>query len=77
MSLLLVAGLLVLKFGGISPVSEVLASGMIKSLYYIALFINLLILLWSVIPAHGFFRDMDDVGTDVMQIINALKRSEK
>ena len=77
MSLLLVAGLLVLKFGGISPVSEVLASGMIKTLYFIALFINLLILLWSVIPAHGFFRDMEDVGTDVMQIINALKRSEK
>ena len=77
MSLLLVAGRLVLKFGGISPDSEVLASGMIKSLYYIALFINLLILLWSVIPAHGFFRDMDDVGTDVMQIINTLKRPEK
>ena len=73
-SLLIIIGLLVLKFGG-SPLSaEVFASGMISALFYAALFINFLILLWSVIPANGFFRGMEDVGTDVMQIINAFRQ---
>ncbi len=73
MSLLLAAGLSVLIFGGITP-PELIASGMIKALFYAAFSINLFILLWSVIPARGFFRDMEDVGTDGMQIINALRR---
>ena len=74
MSLLLIIGLLVLKYRGISLSPEVFASGMIKALFYAALFINSFILLWSVIPANGFFREMKDVGTDGMQIINILKR---
>ena len=73
MSLLLVTGLLVLKFGGIPLFSDVFASDMMTILFFIALIINLFILLWSVIPANGFFRNMEDVGTDMMQIISALK----
>ena len=76
-SLLLVAGLSVLRFSGISIASEGVASGMIRPLLNISLLINLLILLWSVIPAYGFFRDKEDVGTDVMQMINALKHDRK
>ncbi len=76
-TLLLVTGLLVLRFGGIHPFSEIFASGMIGALFYAALIINLFILFWSVFPAYGLFRNMDDVGTDVMQIINALKHHRK
>ena len=73
-SLLLVIGLLVLRSGWMSLSSELFAAGAIRALYYAALIINLFILLWSVIPAHGFFLDMENVGTDDMQIIDALKR---
>ena len=74
MSLLLVIGLSVLRFGG-TPLSSVIsASGMFEPLFWVALIINLFILLWSVFPAYGFFRNMKDVGTDVMQIIDALRR---
>lgn len=72
-SLLLVVGLIVLNFGGISFFSEAAASGLVRVLLYAGLFINSLILFWSVIPAYGIFRNMEDVGTDVMQIIDALK----
>ena len=72
-SLLLVVVLSVLKFGGISTFPEDIASGMIGPLLNFALLINLFILLWSVIPAYGFFRDMEDVGTDCMQIISILR----
>ncbi len=77
MSLLLVAGLSVLTFGGISISSEVIASGTIRALFFAALIINSLILLWSVIPAYGIYRGMEDVGTDVMQIIDTLKRPQE
>ncbi len=73
-SLLIIIGLLVLRFGGSPLSSEIAASGMLKALFLITLVINMFILLWSVIPANGFFRNMENVGTDVMQIINALKR---
>lgn len=72
-SLLLIAGLTIVLSGGISLPPEVTASGTVRAVLYIALFINSLILLWSVIPAYGFFRDMKDLGTDVMQIIDILK----
>lgn len=72
MTFLLVIGLAGLVFGWISLPSEAAASGMIRFLLYAALFLNFLILLWSVIPAHGFFRDMKDVGTDVTQIIGII-----
>ena len=65
---------LALRFGGSPPSPEIFASGMVRALVLIVLVINMLILLWSVIPANGFFRNMEDVGTDVMQIIKALKR---
>ena len=77
MSLLLVARLLVLKFGRTFLSSGIIDSGLIKAFFYSALFINFFILLWSVIPARGFFRNMDDVGTDVMQIIDALRDPRK
>ena len=75
--LLLVTGLLVLKFGRIPLFSDVFASGMMTALFFIAFIINLFILLWSVIPANGFFRNMEDVGTDMMQIISALRHTRE
>lgn len=77
MSLLLVVGLLVLKFGGMLHSPDVFTTVLINVIFYIALIINFLILLWSVIPANGFFRGMEDVGTDMMQIIDALKHPRK
>ena len=53
-SLILVIGLLLLKFGGISFHSELIALSAIKSFISIALSINFFILILSVIPTYYF-----------------------
>ena len=53
-SLILVIGLLLLKFGGISFHSELIALSAIKSFIGIALSINFFILILSVIPTYYF-----------------------
>jgi len=76
-SLILVAGLLLLKFGGISFHSEVLASGAVESFIHIALFSNLLILLMAVIPIHYFHGKIKGLESDGLQIIRILKSHGK
>ena len=75
-SLLLAAGLLLLKFGGVSVHSEVVASSAIESFVSFALSINLFTLVLSVAPAHYFFGETKGMETDGLQIINAIKRHE-
>ena len=73
-SLLTVTGLLFLRSGGTALSREISASGLAGAVFWTALLINSFILFWSVIPGYGFFRNMEDVGSDVMQIIDTIKR---
>ena len=72
-SLLAVIGLSILKFGGISFQSEVLAPGAIEFLMNSALSIHLFLLILSVIPAHYFWGETKGVPTDGMQIIRVIR----
>ncbi|MBQ1350087.1 MAG: hypothetical protein IIY61_05445 [Ruminococcus sp.] len=73
-SLLLFLGLLVLRFGGFSFQSDILADGVIESFLNIALFLNLFILLLSVVPVHYFHGEVKGLETDGLQIIHAMKK---
>ena len=73
-SLLLVAGLSVLRFSGLSFQSDFFADGAIESLLSSALSINLVILVLSVAPVHYFHGEVKGLETDGLQIIHALKR---
>ena len=70
-SLLLFLGLLFLRFGGFSFQSDILADGVVESFLNIALFLNLFILLLSVVPVHYFHGGLE---TDGLQIIHAMKK---
>lgn len=72
-SLILVIGLLMLKFGGISFQSEVIATDAIEFFINCALSVNLVILILSLIPAHYFFGKIKGLETDGLQIIHAVK----
>ena len=72
-SLILVIGLLLLKFGDISFHSEVIAPSAIETFISSALSINLVILVLSLIPTHYFHGEIKGVETDGLQIINAIK----
>ena len=72
-SLILVIGLLLLKFGGISFHSELIALSAIKSFIGIALSINFFILILPVIPTHYLYGEVKGLETDGLQIINAIK----
>ena len=72
-SLLTVTGLLFLRSGRTALSQKIAASGLAGAVFWTALLINSFILFWSVIPGYGFFRNMEDVGSDVMQIIDTIK----
>ncbi len=73
-SLLLVLGTSYLRFGGFSFRSAVLAEGTIEFFLNGALFMNLFILLLSVIPGHYFYGKVKGLESDGMQILHALKK---
>ncbi len=73
-SLILVAVLLLVKLGGISLHSEVIASSAIESFISSAFSINLFILTLTLIPTHYFHGETKGMETDGLQIINAIKR---
>ena len=76
-SLLLVAGLAALRFGGLSFQSDFFADGAIDSFLNIALSVNLFILVLSVIPVHYFYGKIKGLETDGLQIIHAIKGREE
>ena len=73
-SLLLVLGLWVLRSGGVSFQSDILADGVIESLLNFALFLNLFILLLSLAPVRYFHGEVKGLETDGLQIIHAMKK---
>ena len=73
-SLLLVLGLLGLRFGGASFQSDILADGTIEFFLNSALFLNLYILILSVLPVHYFFGEIKGMETDGLQIIRAMRK---
>lgn len=73
-SLLLVLGLWVLRSGGVSFQSDILADGVIESLLNFALFLNLFILLLSLAPVRYFHGEVKGLETDGLQIIHAIKK---
>lgn len=75
-SLLLVLGLWVLRSGGVSFQSDILADGVIESLLNFALFLNLFILLLSLAPVRYFHGKVKGLETDGLQIIHAIKKYE-
>ena len=73
-SLLLVLGLLGLRFGGASFQSDILADGVIEFFLNSALILNLYLLLLSVLPVHYFFGEIKGMETDGLQIIHAMRK---
>lgn len=72
-SLLLVAGLLYLKNGGISFQTSILADGVIEFFINLAFYINLFILLLSVLPIRYFHGQIKGMETDGLQILRIIK----
>lgn len=75
-SFLLVLGLFVLKFGGFSFQSDILADGVIEFFLNTAFFLNLFILVLSVLPVHYFYGEIKGMETDGLQIVRALKKEK-
>lgn len=73
MSLVLVAGLSALKFGGLSFHSDFFADSAVEFFLNTALSINLFILVISVAPVRYFFGEIKGLETDGLQIIHAIK----
>ncbi len=76
-SLLLVAGLSVLRFGGMSFESDFFADGAVEFFLNSTLWVNLVILVLSVAPVHYFHGEIKGTETDGLQIIHAVKRQGK
>ena len=76
-SLILVIVLALLKFGGISWESEILATGSIEFFLDFALFCNAYLFVFSVLPVHYLFGEIRGMATDGLQILNAIKHKEK
>ncbi|MBQ3267309.1 MAG: hypothetical protein IJH08_05270 [Atopobiaceae bacterium] len=72
-----VVGLLLVKCGGMSIHSEVIASSAVESLVDSALFVNLSILLLSAIPTHYFFGEIKGLESDGLQIAKALRGDQE
>ena len=73
-SLLLAAGLLAVRFGGLSFQSVFFADGAVEFFLNAAVSINLMILLLSVAPIRYFHGEIKGLETDGLQIIHALKK---
>ena len=76
-SLLLVLGLSVLKFGGTSFQSAILAEGAGEFFLNAAFYLNLFLFLFSVLPIHYFHGEIKGMETDGLQIIHLLKKDER
>lgn len=72
-SLVLVIALLFLRFGGVSLNSESISSSSIEFFINYALYLNMFILVLSVIPIHYFCGEIKGMETDGLKIINAIK----
>ena len=72
-SLILVTGLLFLRFGEVSFGSGIISSGAADFLINFALIYNVTIFILSVIPAHYFFGEIRGMETDGLKIFNAIK----
>ena len=75
-SLLLALGLLVLRSGGFTFQSNILADGAMEFFLNYAFFLNLFLLLMSVAPIHYFHGEIKGLETDGLQIIHAMKKDE-
>ena len=76
-SLILVIGLLLLRFSGITVDSEVITPDAIEFFINCALSINLFILVQSLIPTHYFLGEIKGLETDGLQIINAIRNKKE
>ena len=72
-SLVLVAVLLLLRFGSVSSDSGIIASGAMEFFINFALFFNMSILALSILPIRYFFGENKGMETDGLKIINAIK----
>ena len=73
-SLLAVAGLSALRFGGAPFRSGFLADGAVEFFLNAALSVNLCILILSLAPVRYFHGEMKGTETDGLQILHAIKR---
>ena len=73
-SLLLIVGLMALRFGRLSLQSNFFADDAIEFFLNSTLTINMCILVLSLAPARYFYGEIKGLETDGLQIINALKR---
>ena len=76
-SLVLVIVLLLMRSGGVSLNSGIIASSAMESFINYELFCNVFILASSIIPAHYFFGEIKGMETDGLKIINAIKDREE
>ena len=76
-SLVLVIALLLLRFGNVSFDSEILASGSIEFFINFALYLNLSILVLSLVPVHYFYGEIKGMETDGLKIIKAIRGREE
>ena len=72
-SLILVIGLLLLKYGNISLHSEIITPSAVDTFINSAISINLFVLVLSVIPTRYFHGEIKGIETDGLQIINAIR----
>ncbi|MBO4407533.1 MAG: hypothetical protein J5849_07510 [Clostridia bacterium] len=76
-SLLTVAGLLALRFGGLSFRSDFFAEGVVEFFLNTAIFINLGILILSILPVRYFWGETRGMETDGLKIIKTIKDGRK
>ena len=76
-SLITAAVLLLLRFRGVTVSSGFIASGAAESFISIALYVNLFILIQSVIPVRYFYGKIKGLESDGLQIINIVRNREK
>ena len=75
-SLLLTAGLFVLRSGGLSVRSAILSDSAVRFFLDTAFSVNLFILVLSLVPARYFFGKIRGLETDGLQIVHALRRKD-
>ena len=74
-SLVLFLVLLILRIGGVSSQSDLLADGVLEFFLNYAFFLNLFILLLAVAPIHYFHGEVRGLESDGLQIIHAMKKN--
>ncbi len=72
-SLVLVMALLVLRFGSVSFNSGIIATSSIEFFINYALYLNMFILVLSVLPVRYFCGEIKGMETDGLKILNAIK----